>query len=152
MEEQFRVSCSEMHFLREQFRSSPMFWNVFFEGAIILDFCFMAAALCFYDCRLVQLVYSYLNALIFISFLSVRTYFYQCVLVWLLNIKSIDIFFLLKTLWHEYQIMKSNIMPHNNITTKSLILIFFITILQLKTFKTQITTNTRTLVYHGPNE
>ena len=59
------------------------------------------------------------------------------------------IFFLLKTLWHKYQIMNSNIYHHNNITTKSWILIFVMTILQLKTFKTQVTTNTRALIYLG---
>ena len=55
---------------------------------------------------------------------------------------------LLKTLWHEYQIMNSNIISHNNITTKSWMLIFVMTMLQLKFFKT-ITTNNRALVYHG---
>ena len=45
-----------------------------------------------------------------------------------------------------YQIMKSNIIPHNNVTTKSWIIIFAMTVLQLKTFKTEIKTNTRALV------
>ena len=43
---------------------------------------------------------------------------------------------------HEYY-------HHNNITTISWILIFVMTVLQLRTFKTQITTNTRALVYLG---
>ena len=30
--------CFEMHFLREQFKCTLMFWNVFFEGAIYLEF------------------------------------------------------------------------------------------------------------------
>ena len=30
--------CFEMYFLREHFLSSPMFWNAFFEGAIIFNF------------------------------------------------------------------------------------------------------------------
>ena len=43
--------------------------------------------------------------------------------------------------------MNTNIYHHNDITTKSWILIFAMTILQLRTFKTQIITNTRALVY-----
>ena len=43
--------------------------------------------------------------------------------------------------------MNTNIYHHNNITTKSWILIFAMTILQLRTFKTQIITNTRALAY-----
>ena len=87
-------------------------------------------------------VYSYFYAPILSLFISVRT----C-----MNVKTskVLIFFLLKALWHKYQIMNSNICHHNNITTKSWILIFVMTILQLKTFKTQVTTNTRTLIYKG---
>ena len=59
------------------------------------------------------------------------------------------IFFLLKTFWLEYQIMNSNIIPHNNNTTKSWMLIFVMAILQLQSFKTQITTNTRAVVDNG---
>ena len=59
------------------------------------------------------------------------------------------IFFLLKTFWLEYQIMNSNIIPYNNNTTKSWMLIFVMTILQLQSFKTQITTNTRAVVDYG---
>ena len=74
-------------------------------------------------------------------FLSVPTY---------MNIKTskVLIFLLLKTLWHEDQIMNSTIILHKNISTKPWILIFVMTILQLKAFKTQIATNTRALVYH----
>ena len=52
-------------------------------------------------------------------------------------------------MWHEYQIMNSNIYQHINITTNSWILIFIMTILQLKTFKTQIIANSRALIYLG---
>ena len=105
------------------------------------------------DCRLVRLLYSHFYAPVFIFFLIVRTYFYPCILVWIKhqNIKTskVLIFFLLKTFQHEYQILNSNIYHRNNITTNSWILIFAMTILQLKTFKTQITTNTKALVYNG---
>ena len=33
-----KVKSFEMHFLREQFWCALKFWNVFFEGAIILEF------------------------------------------------------------------------------------------------------------------
>ena len=105
------------------------------------------------DCRLVRLLYSHFYAPVFIFFLIVRTYFYPCILVWIKhqNIKTskVLIFFLLKTFQHEYQILNSNIYHRNNITTNSWILIFAMTILQLKTFKTQVTTNTITLIYLG---
>ena len=39
----FRDISFEMHFLRKQFWSALMFWNEFFEGAIILIFWFMTA-------------------------------------------------------------------------------------------------------------
>ena len=39
----FWSGSSKMHFLREQLWSAPMFWNVFFEGAINLVSWFMAA-------------------------------------------------------------------------------------------------------------
>ena len=42
----FRDVNFEMHFLREQFWSAPMFWNKFFEGVIILIFWFIAADKC----------------------------------------------------------------------------------------------------------
>ena len=45
--------------------------------------------------------------------------------------------------------MNTNIYHHNNITTKLSILTFVMAILQLRTFKTQIITNTRALFYHG---
>ena len=125
-----------------------IFWGSNYFGLLFHGCCFMllwlpisVACLFLFECT-----HFYLLLICKNLFLSVRT----CMTV--KHQKYWYFFFLLKTLWHEYQIMKSNIMPHNNITTKSLILIFFITILQLKTFKTQITTNTRTLVYHGPNE
>ena len=39
----FGVGSSEMQFLTEQFWSAPIFWNGFFEGAIISISWFMAA-------------------------------------------------------------------------------------------------------------
>ena len=38
-----KKNLESSHFLREQFWITFMFWNVFFEGAIILIFWFMAA-------------------------------------------------------------------------------------------------------------
>ena len=82
---------------------------------------------------------------IFIFVLSVRTY--PRLLVWMLkHQKHWYIYF--KILWYEYQITNNNTYHHNNITTKSWIIIFFMTILQLK-FTTQVTTNTRALIYLG---
>ena len=43
----------------------------------------------------------------------------------------------------------TNIYHHNNIMAKSWILIFAMTILKLKTSKTQITTNVRALIHLG---
>ena len=40
----FWGDSSAIHFLREQFWSAPMFWNAFFERAIILISWFMTAA------------------------------------------------------------------------------------------------------------
>ena len=92
-----------------------MFWNAFLEGAISMAF---------------VIVYFYLCPPIFIFFLSVRTYFHLCALVWMLKLQKYwFFFFLLKTLWHEYffnQIMNNNIYHQNNITAKSWILIFVI--------------------------
>ena len=138
MEEQFKVSCSEMYFLRE-----ILFWIS--DSWLLIS---VAAALCFHDCRLVQLVYSYLYVPIFIFFLSVRTFLHPCVLILMLKHQKYQYFLLLllKTLRHEYQIVNSNIILNNNITTKSWRLIFVMTISQLKIFKTQITKNTRALV------
>ena len=65
----FNDKSFEMHFLREQFWRALMFWNVFFEGAILKstyvlkcifwgrDFLeFMVAALHFYGCWIVWLL------------------------------------------------------------------------------------------------
>ena len=91
MKKQFEVFCSKTHFLRDQFWRSPMFWNVYFERAITLNFWFMAADYCSCYFMLSWLlisiafakIYSYMYAPIFIFFLSVRTNFPPCVLVWM---------------------------------------------------------------------
>ena len=120
-----------------------MFWNAFFEGAILK---FTHALKCTF---LREQLFKFLShdCCFLVWLLSILTcmhpfcpYFYPCVLVWI---------FLLKTLWHKRQIMNCNIYHHNNITTKSWILIFVMTILQLKTFKTQVTTNTGALIHLG---
>ena len=117
LKEPFKVSCSETHFLREQFWSQPMLWYVFFDGAIILNFWFTAADYCGCCSMLSWLLismafvksYSHLCAPIFIFFLSVRTYFNSSIRM---NVKTskVLIFFLLKILYHEWffnQIMKT---------------------------------------------
>ena len=129
-----------------------MFWNTFFEAAILKFtyvlklifwwsnyFKFLIHGCCFLAWLLSILICMYP---FYTYFLSVRT----C-----MNVKrsKILIFFLLRTLWHKYQIMNSNIYPHNNVTTKSWILIVVMTILQLKTFKIQFTSNTSALIYLG---
>ena len=69
----------ESNCLKEQFWSSPMFWNVFFEGAIILNFWFMVTYWCGCCFMLLWLpickasVYSYLYVPILSLFLSVHT-------------------------------------------------------------------------------
>ena len=40
----FNDRTFEMYFLREQFWCASMFWNVFFEGAVILVFSFLLYA------------------------------------------------------------------------------------------------------------
>ena len=110
-----------------------MFWNTFFEGAV-LKFTYVLKCFFFREqlfqisdswllLLIVASVNSYLYAPILSLFLSVRT----C-----MNVKTskVLIFLLLKTLWHKYQTMNSNIYHHNNI-------------------KTQVTTNTRALIYLG---
>ena len=57
--------CSEIHFLREQFWSAPMFWNAFFEGEVLI--CTNVLKCIFWGS-------SYYNFLI-----------YGCWLVWLLS-------------------------------------------------------------------
>ena len=75
LKEQFRVSCSEMHFLRQQLWISFMFWNVFW----ISDSWMLLISATFVK------IYSHLCAPIFIFFLSIPTYFLLCVLVSMLK-------------------------------------------------------------------
>ena len=129
-----------------------MFWNAFFEGEIskfthVLKCVFWGSNYFKFMIHGCSFLVWPLSILIYMH--PFYPCFYLCVLVWMLKHQKYWYFLLLKTLWHKYQIMNSNIYHHNNITTKSWILIFVITILQLKTFKTQVTTNTRDLIYLG---
>ena len=62
----FKDSSFEMHFLRKQFWSALIFWNAFFEGAIILIFWFTAADKCGYCSMLSWLLISVTAALCFL--------------------------------------------------------------------------------------
>ena len=135
LKEQFKVSCFEMHFLREEFWSSSMFCNVFW----ISDSRLLLVSVAFVK------IYSHLCAPILIFFLSVRTYFHLCVLVWMLKHQKY---------WYSFCWKYCDI---NNFLTESWILssqqyydkiVNTNNILQLRTFKTQLTTNTGALVWH----
>ena len=118
-----------------------MFWNIFFERAITLNFWFMAADKCFHDCQLVWLLS------ILICMYPFYPYFYRCLLVWMLKHQKYWDF----CCWKRCDINTKSwiviLSTITNIATKQWIPIFAMTILQLKFFKTQVTANTRALIY-----
>ena len=136
LKEQFKVSCTKMHFLREQFGISTMFWNLFW----ISDSRLLLISVAFVK------VYSHLCAPIFIFSLSARTCFHSCLFVWMLKHQKY---------WYSFCWKHCDI---NNFLTEPWILIFItITVLQqnyeyylpwqtFRTFKTQIMTKTRALI------
>ena len=60
--------CLEMHFMRDQFWRALMFWNEFFEGAIILEF--MVADYC--SCGSIFFIKVFITSKIFVVLICIN--------------------------------------------------------------------------------